>query len=143
MLDCGEDKPDSHPAYYGLNDFSELRQAQVDFLKKELSSKAFKKATKRVLIHHIPIYGVGDFYNPCLELWGSLLGKAPFDVCLNAHMHVFAHHPKGTAGNNYPVVIGGGPSMDNATVMVLRKKGKEMTLQVLNPQGKELLNLKL
>lgn len=143
MLDCGEDKPDSDPAYYGLNDFSDLRQAQVDFLKEELSSKAFKKATKRVLIHHIPIYGVGDLYNPCLELWGSLLGKAPFDVCLNAHMHVFAHHPKGTDGSNYPVVIGGGPSMDNATVMVLRKKGKELTLQVLNPQGKELLNLKL
>ena len=58
-------------------------------------------------------------------------------------MHVFAHHPKGTDGSNYPVVIGGGPSMDNATVMVLRKKGKELTLQVLNPQGKELLNLKL
>ncbi|MBR5297310.1 MAG: metallophosphoesterase [Parabacteroides sp.] len=143
MLDCGEDKPDSHPNYYGLNDFSELRNEQVDFLKKELSSKAFKKATKRVLIHHIPIYGIDTDYNPCLELWNPLLGKAPFDICLNAHTHKFAHHPKATVGNNFPVVIGGGPEMDKATIMILQKKGKEMTLRVLNSEGRELLNLKL
>ena len=44
MLDCGEDKPDDHWVYYGLNDFTQLRNEQVDFLKKELSSKEFKKA---------------------------------------------------------------------------------------------------
>ena len=37
MLDCGEDKPDDHWVYYGLNDFTQLRNEQVDFLKKELS----------------------------------------------------------------------------------------------------------
>ena len=37
MLDCGEDKPDDHWVYYGLNDFSALREAQVGFLKEELA----------------------------------------------------------------------------------------------------------
>lgn len=143
MLDCGEDKPDSLDVYYDLNDFSGLRSEQVDFLKQELSSKAFKKATKRVLIHHIPIYGVGEMYNPCLEQWGDLLKKAPFDICLNAHMHCFAHHPKQTEGNNYPVVIGGGPKMEEATVMILQKRGKEMTLLVLNTKGETMLKLDL
>ena len=32
MLDCGEDKPDDHWVYYGLNDFTQLRNEQVDFL---------------------------------------------------------------------------------------------------------------
>lgn len=145
MLDCGEDKPDDHWVYYGLNDFSALRQAQVGFLKEELSSKSFKQAAKRVLIHHIPVYGKDvDSYNPCLELWGGLLAKAPFDVCINAHTHRFAYYPKGaTNNNNFPIVVGGGYRMDGATVMVLQKKGKELTLRALNAKGETLQELKL
>lgn len=143
MLDCGEDKPDDHWVYYGLNDFTDLREAQVGFLKNELASKAFKKAGKRVLIHHIPVYGEVDQYNPCLDLWGSLLSKAPFNISLNAHTHRFNYLPKGAAGNNYPVVVGGGYQMDGATVMVLRKKGNEMTLRVLNTKGETVQELNL
>ena len=145
MLDCGEDKPDDHWVYYGLNDFSALREAQVGFLKEELASKPFKQAAKRVLIHHVPIYGKDvDRYNPCLELWGGLLAKAPFNICINAHTHRHAYYPKGTAnGNNFPVMVGGGYRMDGATVMVLQKKGKEMTLRVLNAKGETLQDLKL
>ena len=118
MLDCGEDKPDDHWVYYGLNDFTQLRNEQVDFLKKELSSKEFKKAGKRVLIHHIPLYG-NDGKNLCANLWTKLLEKAPFNISLNAHTHKYAYHPKGELGNNYPVIIGGGYKMDGATVMIL------------------------
>ena len=145
MLDCGEDKPDDHWVYYGLNDFSALREAQVGFLKEELASKPFKQAAKRVLIHHVPIYGNEvDRYLPCLELWGGLLAKAPFNICINAHTHRHAYYPKGTAnGNNFPVMVGGGYRMDGATVMVLQKKGKEMTLRVLNAKGETLQDLKL
>ena len=145
MLDCGEDKPDDHWVYYGLNDFSALREAQVGFLKEELASKPFKHAAKRRLIHHIPIYGKEvDRYKPCLELWGGLLAKAPFNICINAHTHRHAYYPKGTAnGNNFPIMVGGGYRMDGATVMVLQKKGKEMTLRVLNAKGETLQDLKL
>lgn len=93
MLDCGEDKPDDHWVYYGLNDFTQLRNEQVDFLKKELSSKEFKKAGKRVLIHHIPLYG-NDGKNLCANLWTKLLEKAPFNISLNAHTHKYAYHRK-------------------------------------------------
>lgn len=42
MLDCGEDKPDDHWVYYGLNDFTRLRNEQVDFLKKNWHPKSSK-----------------------------------------------------------------------------------------------------
>lgn len=135
MLDCGEDKPDDHWVYYGLNDFTQLRNDQKAFLTQELASKEFKKAGKRVLLHHIPLYGLDNEYNPCLDLWGGLLSKAPFDVCLNAHTHQYAYHPKGSRGNNYPVIIGGGYSMDSATVMILEKQKKELKVKVLNAKG--------
>ena len=140
MLDCGEDKPDDHWVYYGLNDFTQLRNEQVDFLKKELSSKEFKKAGKRVLIHHIPLYG-NDGKNLCANLWTKLLEKAPFNISLNAHTHKYAYHPKGELGNNYPVIIGGGYKMDGATVMILEKKKDELRLKVLNSKGKILLDI--
>ena len=146
VLDCGEDKPDTHWVYYGLNDFADLRKAQAGFLREELSSKAFKKAAKRVLIHHIPIYGRGeehDTYNPCREEWGAILEKAPFTVSINAHTHRFASYSAGQVGNPYPVVIGGGPRLKEATVMVLQKRGKVMTLRVVNAQGKTLQELNL
>ena len=140
MLDCGEDKPDDHWVYYGLNDFTQLRNEQVDFLKKELSSKEFKKAGKRVLIHHIPLYG-NDGKNLCANLWTKLLEKAPFNLSLNAHTHKYAYHPKGELGNNYPVIIGGGYKMDGATVMILEKKKDELRVKVLNAKGKILLDI--
>lgn len=140
MLDCGEDKPDDHWVYYGLNDFTQLRNEQVDFLKKELSSKEFKKAGKRVLIHHIPLYG-NDGKNLCANLWTKLLEKAPFNISLNAHTHKYAYHPKGELGNNYPVIIGGGYKMDGTTVMILEKKKDELRVKVLNAKGKILQDI--
>ncbi|WP_336618120.1 endonuclease/exonuclease/phosphatase family protein [Bacteroides acidifaciens] len=140
MLDCGEDKLDSHWVYYGLNDFTQLRNEQVHFLKKELSAKEFKKAKKRVLIHHIPLYG-NDGVNLCADLWTKVLEKAPFNVSLNAHTHKYAFHPKGELGNNYPVVIGGGYKMDSATVMILEKKKDKLRIKVLNVEGKVLLDI--
>lgn len=138
MLDCGEDKTDDHREYSGLNDFTQLRNEQVGFLQEELKSKAFKKADKRILIHHIPLYGCD---NLCKNLWEPLLKKAPFDVSLNAHTHRFAHHPKETLGNNYPVVIGGGNKVENATVMILEKKKGELRIKVLNTEGNVLLDM--
>lgn len=140
MLDCGEDKPDDHWVYYGLNDFTQLRNDQKAFLTQELTSKEFKKANKRVLIHHIPLYGNDTKYNPCLDLWGGLLSKAPFHVNLNAHTHQYAYHEKGSQGNPFPVIIGGGYSMKSATVMVVEKQKDELKVKVLNPQGEVVGN---
>ena len=144
LLDCCEDKPDDHPVYYGLNDFTQYRKNQANFLKKEINSKEFKSATKKVLIHHIPVYGMrAESFNPCREYWGDILAKVPFDICLNGHLHRFSHIHKGIEGNNFPVVIGGGSDEQSATVAVLTKKGKQMTLKILNTKGETLLLLDL
>ena len=138
ILDCGEDKKDDHREYSGLNDFTSLREEQVEFLKEELSSKAFKKADKRILFHHIPIYGMLGG-NLCEPLWRPMLDKAPFDVAFNAHTHQYAFHKKGSCENNYPVFVGGGKSMDNATVFVVNKSKGKLSVKVINTAG-EIMN---
>lgn len=144
LLDCGEDKPDNTPVYYDMNDFTHYRMDQAEFLKKEINSKEFKKASKRVLIHHIPIYGGNlDSYRPCKDMWDPILSKAKFNISLNAHTHRFEYIPIGKDKNIYPVVIGGGSNEKSATVSIIEKKGDKMTLNVLNTKGESLLKLDL
>ena len=131
MLDPGEDKPDSTPVYGGLNDFTQLRMDQTEFIKHELKSKEFKQARHRVLISHIPIFGNTDKYRPCTEMWGGMLAKAPFDLGIGAHTHTARLHRQGVDGCGFPVYIGGGYKMDSATVAVLTCREGRLSLKVL------------
>ena len=76
------------------------------------------------------------------SVWKEAFVKTHVYVNLSA-THRFAYIPEGADGNNYPVVVGGGYRMDGATVMILQKKGKEMTLRVLNAKGETLKELNL
>lgn len=62
---------------------------------------------------------------------------------LNAHTYQHEFLPTGKLGNPFPVAVGGGPEQETATMMVLRKKGKTMSLQVLNTEGKEVATYNL
>ncbi len=142
-LDCGEDKPDSTWVYYGLNDFAGFRNEQAEFLKKELNSDEFRNAQHRVLISHIPVWGNTDKYRPCTELLGPMLSKAKFNAAIGAHTHQHAVIKKNKEGNPCPVFVGGGYKLDGATLMVLKKRGKTLTLTVLAPDGSQKGEYKL
>ncbi|MDY3063687.1 MAG: endonuclease/exonuclease/phosphatase family protein [Bacteroidaceae bacterium] len=135
MLDLGEDKPDDTWVYYGLNDFTSLRNDQTLFLQKELKSREFRKASRRVLLSHIPIFGNVDKYQPCKEMWGPMLQKQPFDIYLTAHVHELMFEKNGIDGTSFPVFRGGGPGLKECGVAVLSKKGDTMHLKVLTTTG--------
>lgn len=129
VLDCGEDKPDDTWVYYGLNDFDGLRQEQADFLRKELASKAFKRARHRVLLHHIPLWGNADKFSPCTDIWGPLLCRQAFDFDVAGHNHeALTIEPDG--GHRFPVYIGGGPTPQSATMIVISRRDSTLTLTV-------------
>ena len=135
MLDAGEDKPDENREYFGLNDFTQLRADQVDFLNRELKSKDFRKAAHRVLISHIPVFGNGDKYRPCLELWGPLLKAQPFNIAFGAHTHDLKWYKDGTEGARFPVLIGGSPSVKGCAVSILSSRGGKLHVKTLTPKG--------
>lgn len=138
-LDCGEDKPDDTWVYYGLNDFTALRNEQLDFLRRELTSKPYRKARNRVLLHHIPVWGNTDKYQPCTELWGDELKRhGRFDVNVCGHTHEYNYIPAGAEGNPWPVIVGGGPGPENATMTVIEKRGKNLTVRTLRSDGTTL-----
>ena len=127
ILDLGEDKPDTTPVYAGLNDFDAFRHEQVTFLQEELSSKAFRQARHHVLVHHIPIWGNTDEYQPCTPLWEPVLQKAPFDFDLCGHTHRYREHATGEVGNPFPVYIGNGPG--DPVMFVLTNRGGKLSIE--------------
>ncbi len=139
VLDCGEDKPDDHWVYYGLNDFTAFRQDQVDYLREELRSAPFLKAEERILIHHIPIFQPesSEEYNPCYDLWAPLLKEAPFHAGINAHTHQFAFYPKGALENSFPIIVGGGPAIEEAGLVLIDKKAKKFSVTYITSAGEE------
>jgi hypothetical protein len=73
-------------------------------------------------------------------LWRPYLDKAPFNLAIHAHTHRFAYHPVGDSENRYPVIIGGGNNLKNATVMILEKTKGQLKVKVLDATGKVLLD---
>lgn len=150
VLDCGEDKPDDTWVYYGLNDFTQLRTDQRDFLEQEVSSREFRRAKRHILIQHIPIWGGDNVYtagfHPWTAMWEPALRRGKFDIDICAHAHSYYYYPAGSHGNPVPCYGGGGPSFSGAekgTVGILRKRGSELRLTVYDADGQQLLDQQL
>ena len=63
---------------------------------------------------------------------------APIDLAINGHTHRFQFYETGRYGNLYPMLIGGGPSVKDATLVVLEKRGKSLRVKALDAAGSVL-----
>lgn len=147
LLDAGEDKPDDDPAYSGLNDFSGYRKVQAEFLKQEIAGEAFRRATYRVLVHHIPLYAAGGkdaiWAKLPRDAWEHVLQDAPITLAICGHTHRAEICPAGTEGNSYPVAIGGGSGEQEATVMLLEADPRQLTLKMFDTEGQMIQSLSI
>lgn len=120
VLDTGEDKPDTHPVYAGLNDFEASRARQAQWLATEIEKPEIKSAKVRVLCCHIPLAWkrpkeVGSWCADGAAKWHDLLVKAGVALVVSGHTHEWAHLPP--EGNRpYHQLIGGGPQLKSATI---------------------------
>lgn len=108
VLDCGEDKPDNNRYYYGLADYDSYRLEELEWLKSEVKSDAFRNAKKRIVIVHMPIikedkqgYGL-KFLS---DNFGPVLQGAGIDLLMSAHTHRNTFYEAGKSGFGYPVLV--------------------------------------
>lgn len=145
MLDAGEDKPDDHPAYSGLNDFSGYRKVQAEFLRQEIAGQAFLGARYRVLVHHIPLYAAGRkdaiWARLARDAWEGVLQDAPITLAICGHTHRAEICAAGSEGNPYPVAIGGGSRDEDATVMHLEADPSRLALKIFDTEGQMIQSL--
>ncbi|MDO8836056.1 MAG: metallophosphoesterase family protein [Vicinamibacterales bacterium] len=122
VLDTGEDKEDGHWAYSGLTDFDAYRNAEAEWLKHEVQTAAFRNATYRVLVAHMPFFGNertrvsghGPTHNR--EQFGAILNDAGIDLHIAGHTHRADWVAPMTGRNTFPISVGGGSQPGTNTV---------------------------
>ena len=141
VLDCGEDKVDSHREYCGLLDCEPYIAEEADWLRREIASPEWAAAKRRIAFCHIPPT-TGD---PKADAWhgptrlrkhiAPLLAQANLDMLLSAHEHRAAHLPAAGSARPYPTLIGGGPKEASATVLLCRATPTALTATLYRLDG--------
>jgi 3',5'-cyclic AMP phosphodiesterase CpdA len=148
-LDTGEDKPDHHPAWAGLASFEPYREAQGAWLKRALARPEVASAPFLVVCCHIPLWGrPGDNPGDTLEgfagycrhaqrLWHPAMAEARVHLSISGHTHRHRYDPP--AGERpYAQLVGGGPAMQQATVIKGSVTAEKMRVVVTNLAEKVL-----
>jgi acid phosphatase type 7 len=136
VLDCGEDKLDKGRYYYGLADFDAYRLEELDWLKKEVKSEAFRNAKKRIVIIHMPIVKEEN-QNHAMEFlsekFGPVLKTAGINLMISAHIHRNAFYEAEKSGFGYPVIVN-----SNNSFLEVVADTKEIRLSVKDVDGKPI-----
>jgi predicted phosphodiesterase len=108
VLDCGEDKPDNNMYYYGLADYDRYRLEELEWLKKEVKSDAFRNAKHRIVIVHMPIIKEekqGHGLKFLSDNFGPVLQGAGVDLMMSGHTHRNSFYETGKSGFGYTVLV--------------------------------------
>lgn len=144
VLDTGEDKADSDKEYNGLVDTEAYRALQVDWLREQLASDAYREAKFKIIFMHIPFYSntatARYAVEDCRNLFLPLVCQYAPDVVISGHTHK-AGVLEADAAHPFPIVFGGGKDFtDNKrdycpAAIVLRATDNAMELNVINYYG--------
>jgi hypothetical protein len=135
-LDTGEDDrfdtPDTN--YRKPKMWQQVRKREAGWLKEITSGKEFAGAPWRIIASHIPLYNNNRWISQSSrQEWDRLLRSSAIDLELAAHDHGWKYLPKDktysyndkddagvvtsvTETPPWPVLIGGGPGIDEASV---------------------------
>ncbi len=116
VLDCGEDKPDSHEEYGGTICCEHFRRQETAFLEVVASSDAHKAAdiTRKLIICHVPFNEKRippfDIEEELYAHWAKLLNeKIKPDLMGGGHTHHFGIYPPNQneqfMGLEFPLVV--------------------------------------
>ena len=128
-MDTGEDKPDGHPKWFGLANFSAYRQAQAKWLEEQLTREDIAAAKFKVLFCHIPLWprdakeavapwdgstidpdGYAYWSRECRDLWAPIFERGGVKLVICGHKHRFAYY-KANDEHPWDLVLGGGPEL--------------------------------
>jgi predicted phosphodiesterase len=144
VLDTGEDKEDGHWAYSGLTDFEAYRTAEAEWLKKDVQTPAFRNATFRVLVAHMPFYSRqgarAPGYGPasCLEHFGAILNEAGLDLHIAGHTHRTDWVEPAPGANRFPISVGGGSQPGTNTLTRVDVSPDRLVVTLTTDDGKAI-----
>ncbi len=144
ILDTGEDKPDTQPVYAGMSCYDDYRMEQLEWLKKEASTKRFKAAKNKIVLMHIPPMLIdGDDANSPEEHavqelekhFLPLFNEIGIDISISGHTHRYIFYEKGKRGNNFPMITN-----DNKSIMLVKCDKNGINVKITNLNDEVLLD---
>jgi len=119
VLDCGEDKPDDNRYYYGLADYDKYRNEELEWLKREVKSNEFVKASCNIVFVHMPILKQ-EKQNSAMqflsEKFGPVLKEAGVDLVISAHTHRNTYYTSEQTGWGFPLLVNSNNSYAGVSV---------------------------
>jgi hypothetical protein len=143
VLDTGEDKPDDHPVYGGLNDFAAFRTRQAQWLAEAIERPEFREAPFRVLFCHIPLWWRNG--GGCVDgrtKWHDLLVNGKIQLVVSGHTHQPGWLPA-ESGRPYGQLVAGGPRPTAATYIRGEVSGDRLAITQYRLNGQVLHEMEI
>ena len=141
VLDCGEDKPDEHDAYGGMNCFHDFRLRQTDYIRSVIARAATEYAAEgvehRLIISHAPFTHVDpppfDIEQELYAEWARLIREhIKPTLQLHGHKHFVGvmrpYDEYDDFGLACPAIIGAKPLFQSSERSVAAFIGAAVTL---------------
>ena len=152
-LDTGEDKPDAHPVFAGTAAYEPYRLQQAAWLREALRRPEIAAAPFKVVFCHIPLRGLPKqndgtslegFAAWCgdgAKSWMPVLREAGVPLVVSGHTHAWRIDDP---VDGLPMqVVGGGPELPKATLIVLEAEAQTLRVAVQDLSGSVLAERRL
>ena len=110
VFDAGETGKNRSILYSGKDVYEDYLNEQIEWAKKAMKERSFRKAPVKVCLLHVPMIDHPDKTDYLLQRWLNvhivpLLNKAGVDLMIGADLHTSMYCEAGTMGNDFPIIV--------------------------------------
>jgi hypothetical protein len=135
VFDAGETGKNRSILYSGKDVYEEYLNEQIEWAKKALQERWFRRAPVKVCLLHVPMIDHPDKTDYLLQRWLNvhfvpMLNRAGIDLMIGADLHQFMLCEKGTMGNAFPIIVN-----DEAHRLDFTYSHGHITVRTFHPNG--------
>ena len=136
VFDAGETGKSRSILYSGSDVYEDYLNEQIEWAKKALKERSFRKAPVKVCLLHVPMIDHPDKTDYLLQRWLNvhivpLLNKAGIDLMIGADLHTAMYCEPGTMNNDFPIIVN-----NEARRLDFTYSHGYITLRSFHPNGK-------
>ena len=136
VFDAGETGKSRSILYSGSDVYEDYLNEQIEWAKKAVKERSFRKAPVKVCLLHVPMIDHPDKTDYLLQRWLNvhivpLLNKAGVDLMIGADLHEAMYCEPGTMNNDFPIIVN-----NEARRLDFTYSHGYITLRSFHPSGK-------
>ena len=135
VFDAGETGKSRSILYSGSDVYEDYLNEQIEWARKAVKERSFRKAPVKVCLLHVPMIDHEDKTDYLLQRWLNvhfvpLLNKAGIDLMVGADLHEFMFCEPGSMNNRFPIIVN-----DEAHRLDFTYSNGYITVRTFHPNG--------